>query len=122
LRRQLADERREREAERNRDSQKIASLEFQVNVLTRQLNETTQQLGVVKEQSNQLRAENERLKAQLPRLKERMPDTPLLHICGDTEFCRQDQIQLRRARVPFRALENATRRDVEDEVQRQREN
>lgn len=48
------------------------------------------------------------------------PLTPMLVICGDYEFCKDDTAQLIRARIYYRQLELATRRDVEEEIQRRR--
>ncbi|HXF60308.1 MAG TPA: hypothetical protein VNK95_01745 [Caldilineaceae bacterium] len=77
----------------------------------------------------ELRAKDMELEALRQRVSENegtvsddLPVTPLLLICGDEQFCRDDASQLNRAKVWFRLLERATKASVEDELQRRRHN
>lgn len=99
----------------------INGLRNQVSFLTLQYEESIKKLGNLEEREKALTAENESLRQYVPDLSFKVPAIPLLHICGDSDFCSQDRVQLNRARIPYRALDNATQRDVEDEMQRRRE-
>lgn len=51
---------------------------------------------------------------------EKPPQTPLLLICGDTEFCEADTDRLNQAGIAYRILRHATKADVAEELQRRR--
>lgn len=99
----------------------ISGLRNQVSFLTLQYEESIKKLGRLEAREKELTAENESLRKYVPDLTFKLPSIPLLHICGDEQFCRQDRVQLNRARIPYRALDEATKRDIEDEMQRRRE-
>lgn len=109
------------EIERRDSLIQINGLRNQISFLTRQYEESIKKIGALEEKERLLSSENEKLKKYVPVLTSKLPAIPLLHICGDSDFCQQDRVQLNRARIPYRALDNATKRDVEDEMQRRRE-
>lgn len=100
---------------------RITVLEGQLAFLTEQLQNTVKTMGVLERKAQVLEAENARLLAELDQHATKLPDVPLLHICGDPLFCQDDRIQINRARVPYRAMDRATRDAVEGEMQRRRE-
>lgn len=100
---------------------RITVLEGQLAFLTEQLQNTVKSMGILERKAQVLEAENARLLAELDRHTTKLPDVPLLHICGDPLFCQDDRIQINRARVPYRAMDRATRDAVEGEMQRRRE-
>jgi hypothetical protein len=91
-------------------------------------NEKQNLLATIEKRSSELSLltnENLSLKSRIELLestKITLPKTPLLLICGDDEFCNSDRLQLNRARVWYRTLENATKQNVIDELNRRREN
>jgi len=107
--------------ERQESTGRINVLESQLAFLTDQLQNTVKTMGVLERRAKALEEENRQLMAELERYGEKMPDVPLLHICGDPLFCQDDRIQINRARVPYRAMDRATRDAVEGEMQRRRE-
>lgn len=112
----------DRERERKEYESQINGLRVQISFLTKQYEEAVKKIGELEAKESFLAEENERLRKAVPPVQiDEIPDIPLLHICGDEEFCRQDRVQLNRARVPYRALDAATKKDVEDEMQRRRE-
>ena len=100
---------------------RITVLEGQLAFLTEQLQNTVKSMGILERKAQALEVENTRLLAELERHTIKIPDVPLLHICGDPLFCQDDRIQINRARVPYRAMDRATRDAVEGEMQRRRE-
>lgn len=109
------------ERERRDSVIQITGLRNQISFLTLQYEESVKKIGKLEERERELTAENQNLKQYVPDLSFKTPAIPLLHICGDEAFCDQDRVQLNRARIPYRALDNATKRDIEDEMQRRRE-
>lgn len=107
--------------------QTIADLSATVNTLRRQLDEADRNIRLLME-------ENARLKARVSELEGQMrPPAPasepggwppkwLLAISGGEErFFERDRASLTRARVPFHRLRNATRRAIQEELRRRRQ-
>lgn len=71
-----------------------------------------------------LRQRIEELETELGSYRRRddLPTTPLLLVCGDSDFCAQDTTQLNKARVWYRTLENATKAEISEELSRRRQN
>jgi len=107
--------------------QTIADLSATVNTLRRQLDEADRNIRLLMD-------ENARLKARVSELEGQMrqtapPDAPgtwppkwLLAISGGEErFFERDRASLNRAHVPFHRLRNATRRAIQEELRRRRQ-
>lgn len=74
-----------------------------------------------------LERENVTLKARIEEIEKiekifHLPQTPLLLICGDKTFCEKDAIQLNKAKIWYRVLENATKENLLEELARRRQN
>lgn len=76
---------------------------------------------------HKLEVENRQLKERIADIEKierisSLPQTPLLLICGDKEFCEKDAIQLNRAKIWYRMLEGATKQSIAEEFSRRRQN
>lgn len=89
-----------------------------------ELSEAHIRIAQLEKSEDSLKRRIEELEDELAKLTKfsTIPTTPLLLICGDAGFCEEDAGQLIRARVWYRTMENATRKMIEDELSRRRQN
>ena len=94
------------------------------NDLMEELIEANRKIKKLENSETMLKQRIEELEKELGQYKkvESLPTTPLLLICGDEGFCKDDAAQLNRARVWYRMIEHATKRDINDEIARRRQN
>lgn len=105
---------REMEAQRAADLKRIEELTRRVDFLVGQLQLAGVQIQDLRDQLNG--------KPNDPKPSRTLPPKPLLLICGpDLTMCELDRNALRRAKVPFQRIAQATRASIEAELRRRRQ-
>jgi len=108
--------------------QTIADLSATVNTLRRQLDEADRNIRLLQEENARLKARVSELEGQMhpakPPVAESDPWPPkwLLAVSGgEDRFFDRDRASLNRAHVPFHRLRRATRRAMQEELRRRRQ-